>query len=247
MPKPDYIVSDTHLGAVPDDTERAFVRFLDHAGAHAATLVVNGDLFDFWFEWGPVIPARHYRVLAAMRSVIDAGVPVTMIGGNHDAWGGRFLTQDIGMTLHNGLLRTTLGGKKALVAHGDGLGKGDFKYRLLKAVLRSRAAVWGFRALHPEIGIKIANYVSSTEDKAHDDRASSNRAAFLEHWATEQLAADAQLQLIACGHSHVPVVVEMGAGRYYVNSGDWVRHRSYVTLSDGSPPMLREWRPEPGV
>ena len=247
MPKPDFIVSDTHLGAVPDETERAFVRFLEYAGARAATLLINGDLFDFWFEWGPVIPARHYRVLAAITSVVDAGVPVTLIGGNHDAWGGRFLTEHVGVTLHNGVLRTTLGGRAALVAHGDGLGKGDFKYRMLKTLLRSRAAVWGFRALPPEIGIKIANYVSSTEDKAHDDRSSTSRAAFLEHWAREQLAADAQLQLIACGHSHVPIVVAVGAGRYYVNSGDWVRHRSYVTLENGAAPLLCEWRPQSGA
>jgi hypothetical protein len=28
--KPVYVVSDTHLGAVPRDTERAFRGFLDH-------------------------------------------------------------------------------------------------------------------------------------------------------------------------------------------------------------------------
>ena len=245
--KPDYIVSDTHLGAVPVETERAFVRFLEHVGADAATLLINGDLFDFWFEWGPVIPARHYRVLAALASVVDAGVRVTMIGGNHDAWGGRFLTEHIGMTLHDGLLRTQLGGRSTLIAHGDGLGKGDVKYRMLKAVLRSRVAVWGFRVLHPEIGIRIADFVSSTEDKRHSDQSSSTRAAFLEHWAREQFAANAELQLIVCGHSHVPTLIEIVPGRYYVNSGDWVRHRSYVTLTPGSEPQLQEWTRQPSA
>ena len=240
MLKPDYIVSDTHLGAVPDETERAFLRFLEHAGANAGTLLINGDLFDFWFEWGPVVPARHYRVLAALAAIVEAGVPITMIGGNHDAWGGRFLSEQVGMRLHHGVLRTTLGGRAALVAHGDGLGKGDIKYRMLKTVLRSRLAAWGFRALHPEIGVKIAKRVSKTD--ADHDRGSKLRTAFLAQWASEQLAGDAGISLVICGHSHEPLLKEMGAGRYYVNSGDWVRHRTYVTIADGSLPELHEWR-----
>ena len=44
MPKPVYIVSDIHLGAVPRETERHFVSFLDHVATHASRLIVNGDL-----------------------------------------------------------------------------------------------------------------------------------------------------------------------------------------------------------
>lgn len=247
MSKPDYVVSDTHLGAVPKETERAFVRFLDHVGTAAASLVINGDLFDFWFEWGTVIPARHYRALAAISALIDAGVPVTMIGGNHDAWGGRFLAEDVGMRVHNGVLRTVLGGRNALVAHGDGLGKGDVKYRVLKAVLRSRAAVMGFRALHPEIGMKLAGRISSTQDKALIDESSRDRARFLEGWAGEQLAKDPDLNLVVCGHSHVPALIEIGTNRFYINSGDWVRNATYVVLPGGGTPQMATWPLQRGV
>ena len=151
MPKIDYIVSDTHLGAVPAATERAFIEFLRKIAPDARSLLINGDLFDFWFEWGDVIPSRHYRALAAIADLVDAGIPVTMVGGNHDAWGGKFLREQVGIALHDGVIRMTYAGKTALVAHGDGLGKGDVKYRMLKRVLRSKPAVWGFRILHPEI------------------------------------------------------------------------------------------------
>jgi UDP-2,3-diacylglucosamine hydrolase len=239
MAKFDYIVSDLHLGAVPEATERAFIAFLRSITPTAKSLLINGDLFDFWFEWGDVIAAEHYRVLAAIADVVDAGVPVTMIGGNHDAWGGRFLREDVGITLHDGVVRTEFGGKAALVAHGDGLGKGDIKYRMLKKVLRSKVAVWGFRAIHPEIGMRIAHRVSSTDEKLHRDHNSSTRADFLEHWAREQLALDASLAFVVCGHSHVPVLQQISPGRYYINSGDWIKHRTYVTVdADGKPAML---------
>jgi UDP-2,3-diacylglucosamine hydrolase len=241
MGKLDYIVSDTHLGAVPAATEHAFIRFLRSIRVDARSLLINGDLFDFWFEWGDVIPSRHYRVLAELADLVDAGIPVTMIGGNHDAWGGRFLREQVGVSLHNGVVRMAYAGKPALIAHGDGLGKGDLKYRMLKKVLRSKAAVWGFRVLHPEIGMRIAQGVSSTDEKHDHDHASETRAEFLEHWAREQFAEDASLGWVVCGHSHVPALIEMGSGRFYINSGDWIKHRTYVTIDAAGGAVMRDY------
>jgi UDP-2,3-diacylglucosamine hydrolase len=241
MDKPDYIASDTHLGAVPRETERAFLRFLEHVGASAGQLLLPGDLFDFWFEWGKLIPGKQFRVLAALAAIVDAGVPVSMVGGNHDAWGGRFLVEEVGMSYTTGMLRMELGGRSTLVAHGDGVGVGDLKYRMLKAVIRSRAAVAGFRFLHPEIGLGIAARVSSTESKADDDPAMKSRSRYIQAWAHGMLSAEPGLELVVCGHSHLPVLDEVAPGRFYLNSGDWVRNRSYAVVPVGGPPELRSW------
>jgi UDP-2,3-diacylglucosamine hydrolase len=88
MQRPDYIASDQHLGAIPRSKELSFIRFLERVGSDARSLLLVGDLFDFWFEYGPVIPGKHFRVLAALAELVDSGVPVTLMGGNHDAWGG---------------------------------------------------------------------------------------------------------------------------------------------------------------
>jgi UDP-2,3-diacylglucosamine hydrolase len=242
MSKPDYIVSDIHLGAVPDDTERHFVRFLDHVGAEAATLLIAGDLFDFWFEYGEVIPGRHFRTLAALARLVEAGMPVTMAGGNHDAWGGRFLTEHVGMTYHTDPFRTELGGRPALIAHGDGLGRGDFKYRALKSVIRSGVAIGAFRALHPELGLRLARAVSTTHAKSDADLSAEGRAGFLDTWAADQLEADPSLAWVVCGHSHLPVLREHAPGRYYLNAGDWISHFTYIVV-DPAGADLRVWEP----
>ena len=240
MKAPEYIASDVHLGAVPDTTERAFVRFLEHVGASGSALLLAGDLFDFWFEYGTVIPGRHFRTLGALAALTDAGIPVTYAGGNHDAWGGRFLRDHVGIVFQDGPFHMTLGGRRALIAHGDGLGSGDLKYRMLKAVIRSRAAIWGFRALHPELGLKLAQRVSSTGAKGEEGAALRGRSAFLEAWARQQLTADASLGYVVCGHAHQPALVEAEAGRWYVNAGDWLSHFSYVVIAaDG--PRLEHW------
>jgi len=241
----EFITSDVHLGAVPLETERLFVRFLDHVGEAGSSLLIAGDLFDFWFEYGEIIPGRHFRVLAALARLVEAGIPVTIAGGNHDAWGGRFLRQEVGATFHSAPFRMQIAGRTALVAHGDGLGKGDFKYRALKALIRSRAAIAAFRALHPELGLRLARAVSSTEAKETPDSEQMGRARFIEGWARDQLAADPTLSWVVCGHAHVPARIEVDPGRFYLNAGDWLSHFTYITVASDADPELKTWKSPP--
>jgi UDP-2,3-diacylglucosamine hydrolase len=241
MARYEFIASDIHLGAVSAETERAFLAFLDHVGENGSALLLAGDLFDFWFEYGRVIEGRHFRVLAALARLVEAGIPVTLAGGNHDAWGGRFLTEDVGLTFHQGQFRMSLAGRTALVAHGDGLGGGDLRYRALKTVLRGRATVSLFRWIHPELGLRLATAISRTESRPDTDPGVRSRAAFIEDWARNQLEADPSISWVVCGHAHLPALLEVEPRRYYVNAGDWLTHYSYITIDADGAPALNTW------
>lgn len=247
-PKPVFIVSDIHLGAVPSTTEAAFRRWLLHVKASASRLIVNGDLFDFWFEYGRVVPGEHVRVLALLADLVDAGIPVLFMGGNHDWWGGAFLQDRLGIDFHQEPLRLRLGGKSVYLAHGDGLGKGDLGYRLLRLMLRGRATRRLFKWLHPDVGAWVADRVSRTRVQAGTRPSGASvppnprRVAFLAAWAAAKLKDEPDLDIVALGHSHTPVVLELAPGRFYVNSGDWVIHRSYVTIGESGTPVLHEWQ-----
>lgn len=241
--KPFLVVSDIHLGAVPRATERMFREFLGHAATSAAGLLINGDLFDFWFEYRTVVPARYYRVLSALADTVDAGVPVWLTGGNHDAWGGAFLRDEVGLRLIDGPVVEEWAGRRTLIAHGDGVGAGDLRYRALRGFIRNPWVVRAFRTLHPDLGSRIALRASSTEVKAHtggdEGRA---RADHIERWATQRLVEDPSLELVLAGHAHVPTIVEAAPGRYYANSGDWIHHFTYLELpAAGGAPLLRRW------
>ena len=243
--KPVFIVSDVHLGAVPPETEQAFRRFLLHVKESGSRLIINGDLFDFWFEYRHVILAEHVRVLAGLADLVDSGVPVLLVGGNHDWWGGGFLRDRIGIDFRRQSVTTRIHGRTVLLAHGDGLGAGDLGYRCLRVILRSRPTRRIFRWLHPDLGARLANRVSGTTRApaagTGADAAAKGRLAFLTAWARERLDDDPGLDIVATGHAHSPAVVEVAPGRYYVNSGDWVGHRSYVTLGESGLPVLHEW------
>lgn len=242
--KPVFIVSDVHLGAVPPETEQSFRRWLLHVKESGSRLIINGDLFDFWFEYDRVVLGEHVRVLALLAEIVETGIPVLIMGGNHDWWGGRFLTEHIGVDFHREPIRMQVKGKSVLLAHGDGLGAGDWGYRCLRLILRGRATRWLFRWLHPDLGARLADRASGTgrpRSAAANDDAARGRLAFLSAWASRQLALDRTLDIVATGHAHRPAVVEVEPGRHYVNSGDWVAHRSYVTLDESGGPVLHEW------
>jgi len=241
-PKPVYLASDVHFGAAPPEREAAFLSWLARTPALASRLVVNGDLFDFWFEYRTGIPAGYGRVLAALKDAVDAGVPVTLVGGNHDWWGGRYLREEVGAEFLQDPVVRVVAGLTTFLAHGDGLGRGDLRYRAMRLVLRGRATRAAFGLLAPEVGGWVARRVSKTRDRwgepTRDDRA---RSAALEAWARAKLEASPELDLVVLGHTHIPALVEVDPGRWYLNAGDWVTHASYAVLAEGATPELLTW------
>jgi UDP-2,3-diacylglucosamine hydrolase len=210
--------------------------------AHASRLIINGDLFDFWFEYRSAIPRGHTRVLGALAELVDSGVPVLLMGGNHDWWGGSFLRDEIGVEFHQDPVTLDLLGRKVFLAHGDGVGGGDLGYKILRLILRGRLTRLAFRWLHPDVGAWVARRVSHTEERSGEPLEKQlARTRFLENWAKGHLESNPELYLVALGHTHIPVLQEVFPGRYYLNSGDWLVNRSYGVVEAERPPKLLTW------
>jgi UDP-2,3-diacylglucosamine hydrolase len=238
---PTLVASDAHLGATSPLAERTFLAFLDAVPDLTRDLVLAGDIFDFWFEYGSVIPSRNFAALRRLAALRDAGVRVRLVGGNHDAWGGRFLSEELGIELLAAPLVTEVGGRRTYLAHGDGLAGGDWGYRMLKAVTRSRPARALFRWVHPDLAYLLVRGVTRTPEEPRPlDPDEERRADRLAAYARELLDRDASLDLVVFGHSHRPELTSVGPDRHYLNPGDWIQHFTYGEVSpDGV--ALRHW------
>jgi UDP-2,3-diacylglucosamine hydrolase len=226
------VVADAHLGQVPPATEAAFHAFLDAVPDLGDALVVNGDLFDFWFEWGHVIPRRHFATLAKLHALQRWGVPVTFIGGNHDRWGGDFLGRDLGFAFYAGAAELDIAGRRAFVAHGDGLTEQRRSAVVLHRITRNPAAVGLFRALHPTIAFWLVHLMSralgdTTRDPAVLDRAERAQADF----ARRLLERRPELGLVILAHTHRPRVDALPDGRVYLNPGAWLDGGRYAVVT----------------
>ena len=233
-----YFVADAHLGSEREPLEgskRADLRaFLEHLEGRASHLYVVGDLFDFWFEYRRPAPTPHAEILRALSDLAGSGTKVRFIGGNHDYWAGSQLEQLTGATVHRGPLHETHFGRRLFIAHGDGLPAGDWGYRALKAVIRSRPAIAGFRLVPPGIGAAIARWASGLSEVTEErvERALPPMMDFLEH----VLQSDCDVAIVA--HVHRPVLKRFRSGTAVV-IGDWMVHRSVVALDGDGVTMLR--------
>jgi UDP-2,3-diacylglucosamine hydrolase len=223
---PCYVVSDAHLGAAGPEVEVRLLDFLESL-EDAGSLVVNGDLVDFWFEWRHVVPRSGYRVVAALSSMARRGTSIVWVAGNHDCWGGD-VVRDAGIHFTEGPWRGSLAGWRAHVEHGDGLrGPEDRGYRALRRVLRNRWAIRAFRLLHPDWGRTY---------RAPDEGVGLQRVA------VDRLAAEPDLDLVIFGHSHVAALEQAPAGTrgVYANAGEWLVDPTYLRI-ESDVIELRRW------
>ncbi len=229
------VVSDVHLTVAADGHERmaAFVRFLRTIDpAEFNRIIILGDLFDFWFEYQHVIYSGYFDVLRVLADLRDGGVQFYFVCGNHDFWAGRFLRDDLGFSIHPDRLTLTFGDKAVLFIHGDGINPRDTGYRIYKRIARARCVVWLFGLLHPDWAMALARAISrgSRRLTQSPDLSKGSEVQPLRDFARRTLEAG-DADVVMCGHCHQPVREEYpgphGAG-LYINTGDWLFHRSYV-------------------
>ena len=131
-----YLATDFHLGTPTYQASRAredrVVRWLEQITPTCGALMLLGDVFDFWFDYGRVVPKGFVRLQGALARLTDAGIPVTLFTGNHDMWMFDYLPKEIGVQIAREPTTYTIGQKRFMIGHGDGLGPGDAFYKFLK-------------------------------------------------------------------------------------------------------------------
>ena len=229
------VVADAHLGVTPPAVEEALLEFLHQAPTLGDSLLVNGDLFDFWFSYRRVIPREGFAVAAALGQ-LRKRMPVVMTGGNHDRWGDDFWHRDLGIEFVPLETTVTVGGRRILAVHGDGLTEEHWSAQLMHRITRHPATAATWRALHPDLGFWIVDKMSrvlgsTTRDPNVLERVSARQR----EWAARRLQDDPTLGGIVMGHTHRPAVEELFPGRIYVNSGAWMDGYKYaVIMEDGA-------------
>jgi UDP-2,3-diacylglucosamine hydrolase len=233
-------VQDAHLGAAPPATDEALMDFLAQGPALGDALLVNGDLFDFWFAYRRAIPRRGFLVAAELARLARK-IPVLMTGGNHDRWGDSFWERDAGVQFSAESLAFTIGGRRALAIHGDGIAEQHWGGRLIHRITRHPISAFLFRSVPPDLGFRLVDRMStrladSTRDEAILDRAARSQL----QWAQDRLQGDPALELLIMGHTHRPALETLPSGATYTNPGAWMDGHRYA-VATGQRVELHRW------
>jgi UDP-2,3-diacylglucosamine hydrolase len=243
-----YFASDLHLGA-PDKAssrlrENLFIQWLDEIAKDASELYLLGDIFDFWFEYGTVVPKGYTRLLGRLAELRDKGLDIYYFTGNHDMWAFGYFEEELGIPVIRKPIEREWNGKRFLIGHGDGLGPGDYGYKRIKRIFASKLCQWAFKWLHPDIGMRIANYFS-TNSRNNQDIEEKEFLGEDKEWLIQYAKAKLEkshYDYFIFGHRHLAIDFQLNEKSRYINLGDWIRFNSYAVF-DGEHLELKYFNP----
>jgi len=241
-----YFASDQHFGAPTAELsfprEQKFVAWLDEIKKDAEAVFLLGDLFDFWFEYKTVVPKGFIRVLGKLAELRDAGIPIYFFVGNHDLWMGDYFEKELNIPVYHNNQEFTFNGKTFFIGHGDGKGPGDKGYKRMKKLFTHSFSKWLFNWLHPDIGVKFAQYLSVKNkliSGAEDVKFLGKDNEWLVQYCNRKLTTK-HYDFFVFGHRHLPLEIELNASSKYVNLGDWISYFTYGVF-DGESMTLKTY------
>lgn len=251
-----YFLSDAHLGSLANDAprkqEKLLVDFLEGIRGDAKAVYLLGDMFDFWHEYKHVVPKGFTRFLGKLAELSDDGVDIHYFTGNHDIWEYGYLHEECGVTVHHEPAIVTIDGKRFYLAHGDGLGDNDPKFRMLKGFFTSKVCQWLFRNVMPtSIGMPFGrawakhSRMKRTPFIGQPGYNSSGEPVFMGEdkeflvlFAKDYLKTkDADIDYFIFGHRHIELDLMLTRSARLMILGDWITQYTYATFSNGELSM----------
>ncbi|MDP9229150.1 MAG: UDP-2,3-diacylglucosamine diphosphatase [Bacteroidota bacterium] len=225
------------------EREKYIVQFLDEIKTDAAEIFIVGDMFDFWYEYRKVVPKGYVRLLGKLAELTDAGIPIHFFVGNHDMWMNGYFEKELKIPVYYEPKQFRRNGKSFLIAHGDGLGPDDHKYKFIKKIFRNRFCQWLFGILPPALGMGLAAYFSD-QSRAKGGGAEEVFLGEEKEWllvyCKEQLKKE-YYDFFIFGHRHLPIDYRLNNNSRYINLGDWISYYTFAVF-DGEQLSLASYK-----
>ena len=241
-----YFASDFHLGAPnhleSSKRENKIINWLNIVAEDASDIFLVGDVFDFWFEYKYTIPKGYVRFLGKVAELIDQGIKIHLFTGNHDMWMFDYLEKEIGLKIYRKPIEVRLKEKDFFIGHGDGLGPGDVKYKIIKRFFSNPLCQWLFARIHPNLGFTIAHQWSKKsreKELTGDHKFLGEEKEWLIQFCKEELKTK-KIDYFIFGHRHLPIDYSINEVSKYINLGDWLNHNTYAVF-DGNKIELKEF------
>ncbi|HEY4707970.1 MAG TPA: UDP-2,3-diacylglucosamine diphosphatase [Thermodesulfobacteriota bacterium] len=229
-------IADGHLKGDDTEGQASLAKFLD--SLKADTLVVLGDLFDFWTGSNRVARKKYMTVLDSLLRIQARGTKIIYCEGNHDFSMGAFFTQKLKADVYPEISEVMIDGKRFLLGHGDTISM-TTGYRLWRGYLRSPLFTAVSAIATSPVVWAIAGSLSKRSRGKDRYLSEVNQVeARLREFAKGKLAEG--FDAVVLGHSHAAGVHVEQKG-VYANPGSWAGERSYLVYENGAV-TLKKWK-----
>jgi UDP-2,3-diacylglucosamine hydrolase len=231
MAPPVTVVGDVHLAPEAPAAAQGFLAFLDAVAAvGGGTLVLLGDVFDWWVGRKQVRTPFAAAVLARLRAVAHRGVRLGFVAGNRDfAFDG---APDLPLEIWPDVVRTRWGERVVVLSHGDLLCSEDRAYLRMRRLLRSAPARGALRALPLAVASYLARGLRDLSERS--TRHNAGARAGIDYGLARRWLEGYEAELLVLGHVHTGVHHRLpGPGRgEVIVVKDW-HERGGVVRFDG--------------
>jgi len=219
------VISDIHL-ATHACKPKKVLKYLK--SIQPKTLVLNGDIIDSWRFSRNYFPKPQLKVIRQLIKMMEKGVQVFYITGNHDEFLRKFSQTQIGNLRIINQLILDLNGTKTWIFHGDIF---DNIIHKNKWLAKLGAATYGMLTMLNQlvnrflIGIGKPEIMIYKSIKKYTARENINLSTF--ETAIGNAALKQGYNTVICGHTHIPKQKNLtisGQKIQYLNCGDWVEH-----------------------
>ena len=224
-------IADLHLQTEEPAITAGFLRFLRGEAKSADALYILGDLFEAWIGDDDPNPL-HREMAAAIRALVDSGVPCYFIHGNRDFLIGKRYARESGMTLLPEEQVLDLYGRRVLIMHGDTLCTDDTGYLAFRAKVHTPWIQKVFLALPLFIRNRIAARMRAGSKAANSSK--SMTIMDVNPQAVASVMEKHGVQWLIHGHTHRPDVhslIANGEPAHRVVLGAWHTEGSMVKVT----------------
>ena len=228
-------ISDLHLDGSRPDISQQFLDFLSGEARRAECLYILGDLFEAWIgDDDPDTDKR--RVIAAMRSLADAGVKCFVMHGNRDFLLGKRFSGDTGAELIDDGTVVDVFGRRVLLMHGDTLCTDDHSYQRLRRIVRNPVVQWVLRSMTLAQRQRLAARMRAGS-KAHIQSADKTSPYIMDVNGAAVAGAFREfgVDCLIHGHTHRPAIHALtvdGRPRTRIVLGDWYEQGSVLRWNE---------------
>ena len=226
-------LADAHLKDPGDENYRRLNHFLYNLPEDVENLFILGDFFDFWFGYRDVVLSAYVPILATLESLVQRGIKLYFIEGNHEISMGPFFSTRLKAHCNPSELSIHVSGRRLYLAHGDLLDDRQKWYRRWKGFIKHPLTCRLISLIPPDFTSRIARWLSKTS------RNQSQSTSPIPYEVTRKLAdifrAGHDAAIIAHYHHPAREHIVIDDQKYPVyHLGDWISDYSYLILEDGS-------------
>ncbi|WGL86235.1 UDP-2,3-diacylglucosamine diphosphatase [Enterobacter hormaechei] len=231
-------IADLHLQTEEPAITAGFLRFLRGEAKSADALYILGDLFEAWIGDDDPNPL-HREMAAAIKALVDSGVPCYFIHGNRDFLIGQRYARESGMTLLPEEQVLNLYGRNILIMHGDTLCTDDTGYLAFRAKVHTPWIQKVFLALPLFIRNRIAARMRAGSKAANSSK--SMTIMDVNPQAVVKVMEKHRVQWLIHDHTHRPDVhslIANGEPAHRVVLGAWHSEGSMVKVTPESVELI---------